>query len=165
VAGFEPVQLLTGLVHLLRQFKSGRAQLENVYPAVVSEKGNGTALALIEHVFAPADAPWRELGIIPESGLELKPPFMRFDALRRFGVVLGDDRDHPSCKCGEVIQGKVEPADCPLFGHGCTPLTPIGPCMVSSEGTCAAWFKYGGTKTTRTGVPSADTKGVSPCPA
>ena len=165
VAGFEPVQLLTGLVHLLRQIKSGRAQLENVYPAVVNKKGNGAALALMALVFTPADAPWRELGVIPESGLELRPKFRRFDALRRFGVVLGDDRDHPSCKCGEVIQGKVEPADCPLFDRGCTPLTPIGPCMVSGEGTCAAWFKYGGTKTAIAGLPFAEKTGVSTCPA
>lgn len=165
VAGFEPLQLLTGLVHLLRQIESGRAQLENVYPAVVSENGNGTALSLIAHVFAAADAPWRELGVIPKSGLELRPAFRRFDALRRFGVALGDDQDHPSCRCGEVIQGKVEPAECPLFDRGCTPLTPIGPCMVSSEGTCAAWFKYGGTKTASAGIRSADKRGVSPCPA
>jgi hydrogenase expression/formation protein HypD len=142
VAGFEPQQILSGLLHLARQAAAGQPRLENVYPAVVSEAGNLAAMELIHRVFVVADTPWRALGIIPGSGLELGPAFRQYDALDRFHVTLGEDEDHPACRCGEVIQGKVEPIECSLFENTCTPLTPIGPCMVSSEGTCAAWYKY-----------------------
>jgi hydrogenase expression/formation protein HypD len=142
VAGFEPEQILKGLVHLVRQVVEGRATVENVYASVVSERGNEVARRLLDRAFVVADAPWRELGVIPRSGLELAPAYRRFDALERFGVELGQDEDRPLCRCGEVITGKVEPRECPAFGRSCTPLEPIGPCMVSSEGTCAAWYKY-----------------------
>ncbi len=142
VAGFEPPQILAGLAALLRQVAEGRAEVENVYPAVVSEQGNPAAQRLLEQCFVTADTPWRALGVIPQSGLELAERYRRFDALDRFGIRLGEDRDHPECRCGEVIQGKVAPVDCPLFGTACTPAAPVGPCMVSSEGTCAAWYKY-----------------------
>ena len=143
VAGFEPEQVLAGLVGLTRQVIEGRAEVENVYPAVVGSAGNAVALNLLKQVFVEADAPWRALGVIPGSGLELAPAYRRFDALEKFGVQLGEDEDHPGCLCGEVIQGKAEPRECGLFGEICTPLSPVGPCMVSSEGTCAAWYKYG----------------------
>jgi hydrogenase expression/formation protein HypD len=97
---------------------------------------------MIDRVFCVADAPWRALGVIPKSGLELHPVFRQFDALSRFGIELGEDEDHPSCRCGEVIQGKVQPDECSLFGTVCLPHSPVGPCMVSGEGTCSAWFKY-----------------------
>jgi len=156
VAGFEPEQILTGLVALLRQISEGRAALENVYSAVVSAAGNRVALELLERVFVPADAVWRELGTIPHSGLEFAEPYRRFDAVERFGLTIGEDDDHPGCLCGEVIQGKVEPAECPLFADECTPLNPVGPCMVSSEGTCAAWYKYNRPAgTTRADVPAS----------
>jgi hydrogenase expression/formation protein HypD len=142
VAGFEPEQIFAGLVRLLRQVVERRAAAENVYPAAVSEEGNSVALDLFRRVFVTADAPWRALGVIPQSGFELVPDYERFDALGRFDVELGEDEDHPGCRCGEVIQGKVDPVDCGLFAQACTPLAPIGPCMVSSEGTCAAWYKY-----------------------
>jgi hydrogenase expression/formation protein HypD len=103
-------------------------------------------------VFEPADAVWRAIGTIPRSGLELRGEYGRFDALRRFDVHIGPDYDPPGCRCGEVIQGKADPMDCPLFGQRCTPMRPVGPCMVSGEGTCAAAFKYG-----RIGTPSATT--------
>jgi hydrogenase expression/formation protein HypD len=93
-------------------------------------------------VFVPADTAWRELGVIPMSGFELAPAFESFDALQRFNVELGEDIENPACRCGDVILGRIDPAECKLFDNGCTPLTPIGPCMVSSEGTCAAWHKY-----------------------
>ncbi len=143
IAGFEPEQMLNGLVALVRQVLDNRPAVENAYPGVVSDAGNRVALDLLQRVFVIADAPWRELGIIPHSGLELAPPFARYDALRKFDVQLGEDENHPLCRCGEVICGKLEPCDCPAFATACTPLAPIGPCMVSSEGTCAAWFKYG----------------------
>ena len=90
----------------------------------------------------PQDAPWRALGVMPRSGLELRPEFFAFDALRRFEITLGDDNDPPGCRCGEVITGRCRPVDCALFGTTCTPIYPVGPCMVSTEGTCQAWFKY-----------------------
>jgi len=142
IAGFEPVQIMLGLVALVRQVVEGRPAVENVYRGVVTDAGNRVAQRLLARVFVVADTPWRELGRIPDSGLELAPAFRRFDALERFGVRLGEDQAHPLCRCGEVITGKVEPVECPAFGMECTPLNPIGPCMVSSEGTCSAWFKY-----------------------
>lgn len=142
VAGFEPLQMLLGVRQLLRQTLEGRAELENVYPACVHTDGNQTAVDLMREIFREDDVPWRALGSIPLSGLRLAPRFARFDATARFDIVEGDDVDHPGCRCGEVIQGRVEPSDCPLFGNPCTPHNPIGPCMVSSEGTCAAWYRY-----------------------
>lgn len=142
VTGFEPEQMLRGLVHLVRQTRDGSACLENVYGAVVRPEGNAAAQALFRRVFVEADTAWRALGVIPRSGLELAAEYRRFDALERFGLTLGEDEDDPSCRCGEVIQGKVVPTECPLFAGACTPLSPVGPCMVSSEGTCAAWYKY-----------------------
>lgn len=143
VAGFEPRQILAGIAALLGQIERGSARLENVYSAVVSPHGNRHALALIDAVFTPVDTPWRGMGVIPDSGFSLRPEFARFDAARRFDITARDDGDPPGCRCGEVIQGAVEPPQCALFARACTPLRPIGPCMVSSEGTCAAWFRYG----------------------
>ena len=145
VAGFEPRQIMAGLTALARQVVEGRAAVENVYTGVVTEAGNRVALDLLNRVFVPADTAWRELGTISRSGLELAPPFERFDALRRFELTLGEDEDHPLCRCGEIITGQAEPSECPAFGTQCTPLNPIGPCMVSSEGTCSAWYKYNRT--------------------
>ncbi len=145
VAGFEPEQLLAGVAHLLEQIADGRPRLENVYGVAVRPEGNPAARACIAEAFEPADTVWRAMGIIPLSGLALRPPYRRFDALKRFGLAIGPDYDPPGCKCGDVIQGKAVPTDCGLFANRCTPSAPIGPCMVSSEGTCAAWYKYGHT--------------------
>jgi hydrogenase expression/formation protein HypD len=145
VAGFEPPQVLLGLQKLVDQVQAQRSAVENVYTVAVAPRGNEVARALLDDVCVAADAPWRELGVIPNSGLELAPRYQRFDALRRFDITLGEDEDNPMCRCGEVITGKAEPAECPAFAEACTPLTPIGPCMVSSEGTCAAWYKYNRT--------------------
>ncbi|MBI4717971.1 MAG: hydrogenase formation protein HypD [Planctomycetes bacterium] len=143
VAGFEPLGILRALSALLRQVQAGAARLENEYSVAVSASGNQVARRLIEEVFETAAAPWRALGEIPESGLRFRPAFRSFDALERFGIVLGEDEDHAGCRCGEVICGTVLPTECRLFGSVCTPLRPLGPCMVSSEGTCSAWYKYG----------------------
>ncbi|OWY72503.1 hydrogenase formation protein HypD [cyanobacterium TDX16] len=142
VAGFEPLQMLMGIRRLLQQTLDGQARLENVYPACVSSAGNTAAQMLMRKVFRVEDAPWRALGTIRGSGFALAPRFAQFDAMSRFGIILGADADHPDCRCGEVIQGRAEPADCPLFDRACTPMSPVGPCMVSSEGTCAAWHRY-----------------------
>ena len=143
IAGFEPGQILAGLVRLVGQITMGQARLENVYTAAVKPEGNPRALSLIDEVFSIGEAPWRAMGSIPRSGLDIRPEYERHDALRRFGMVLGQDHDPPDCRCAQVIQGKVLPRECPLFGRTCTPRSPVGPCMVSSEGSCAAWFKYG----------------------
>lgn len=144
VTGFEPAQMLKGILHLARQVKTGQATVENVYGVAVDNQGNKTAQEIIHKVFTSGDAVWRAIGTIPESGLHLRPEFRRFDALEHFNVLEGPDVEPPGCRCGQVIQGLADPGDCPLFGTGCTPLKPVGPCMVSSEGTCAAWYKYKG---------------------
>lgn len=154
VAGFEPAQMLAGIRSLLRQSVDGIARIENVYPAAVSRRGNPTAKRLLEEVFVQDDAVWRSLGEIPKSGLRLARRFEQFDAYRRFKLTVGEDDDHPLCRCGEVIQGRAEPKDCSLFGRACTPATPIGPCMVSSEGTCAAWHRFERTHTRGTTKPN-----------
>ncbi|MFH1418403.1 MAG: hydrogenase formation protein HypD [Planctomycetota bacterium] len=142
VAGFEPSQMLDGIRGLLRQIRGRQTKLENVYPVAVSATGNDVAQRMLRQVFVVATTAWRALGGLPGSGLELAPEFERFDALKRFSLTIGPDYDPPGCRCGEVIQGKLKPSDCALFAEGCTPMAPIGPCMVSSEGTCAAWYKY-----------------------
>jgi hydrogenase expression/formation protein HypD len=142
VAGFEPVNMLRGILGLLSQLAEGRAEVENVYGVAVSEQGNQIARKMIDEVFQVAPAVWRAMGTIDASGLALRHRFRRFDALEHFGVAMGGDYEPAGCRCGQVIQGKVEPPACALFGRSCTPLTPVGPCMVSSEGACAAWYKY-----------------------
>ncbi len=155
IAGFEPMQILQGLLHLVRQIKQGEAKLDNAYGIAVKDEGNLTALRLIDEVFEVSDAVWRAMGVIPQSGLEIQQKYAQFDALRRFDLQLGADEDPPGCRCGEVIQGKIEPPQCSLFSQQCTPLHPVGPCMVSSEGTCSAWFKYGVRGTSRASKPRA----------
>jgi len=142
VAGFEPRQMLEGILHLARQAARGESRVENVYGVAVTDEGNVMARRWMDKVFSPAPSVWRAIGTLPESGLELRPAYRRFDALEHFGVSEGDDVSPPGCRCGDVIQGKVSPPECGLFGKACTPVRPVGPCMVSSEGTCAAWYKY-----------------------
>jgi len=142
VAGFEPVNMLEAVAALVGQVAAGVSRVENVYGVAVREEGNPVALRLIDEVFEPAPAVWRAMGTIDGSGLELREKYARFDGFARFALTLGEDYEPAGCRCGEVIQGKVEPTACPLFGKVCTPLAPVGPCMVSSEGTCAAWYKY-----------------------
>jgi hydrogenase expression/formation protein HypD len=143
VAGFELAGMLEAIQRLLAQVAAREARVENAYGAVVSEQGNARARALLDQVFAPGDAVWRAMGTIPGSGLDLRDAYGRFDARARFGLAEGPDLQPPGCLCGEVLQGKADPSDCALFGQSCTPAQPIGPCMVSSEGSCAAWYKYG----------------------
>jgi hydrogenase expression/formation protein HypD len=142
VAGFEARNMLEGIAHLCRQIVDNEARVENVYPAAVHDEGNAVARDLVNRVFEPADETWRAMGVIPQSGLALREEFRRFDARESLGVSLGPDVCPPGCRCGDVIQGKLDPDHCALFGNTCTPLKPVGPCMVSSEGACAAWYKY-----------------------
>ena len=143
VAGFEPEQMLAGIARLTEMVAASRPELDNVYPQVVKPEGNPLARRIIASVFESASANWRALGNIPGSGLAIRPQFSQFDAAKRFGLLAEDAPEPAGCRCGQVITGRCTPADCGLFGSRCTPMDPVGPCMVSSEGTCAAWFKYG----------------------
>ncbi len=144
VAGFETGDLLWAVYALLRQLKEGRPRLENEYTRAVTAKGNQAALAVMERVLEPKGDLWRGLGSLPDSGLALRPEFSAFDAARRFDLPpVICDLPTP-CRCGQVICGLLEPAGCPLFGTACSPDSPVGPCMVSGEGACAAAYHYGG---------------------
>ena len=143
VAGFEPVQIIEGLAEICTQLAEGKPQLKSVYKAVVTENGNETAKKIISRCFEPADGYWRGLGMIEKSTLQLKDKYSRFDAFKRFDVIEDTAEDTSGCRCGEVLCGLIEPPECKLFGKVCSPRTPVGPCMVSSEGACSAFFKYG----------------------
>jgi hydrogenase expression/formation protein HypD len=119
------------------------SRVENEYRRVVSWEGNRRAQAILAQVFVPCDAAWRGIGVIPGSGLEIAPAFAPFDAARALPMAVEEPREHAGCRCGEILQGKITPFDCPLFATVCTPEAPVGACMVSSEGTCAAAHKYG----------------------
>jgi hydrogenase expression/formation protein HypD len=142
VAGFEPVQIVEALADICRQVAAKKPELKSVYGAVVSEEGNRVAQAVIDEVFDSADGYWRGLGLIPQSTLVLKDAYRSLDAFARLGVKERPTAELGGCRCGEVLCGRIEPPQCPLFGKTCTPEHPVGPCMVSSEGTCAAWHKY-----------------------
>ncbi|MHC4474985.1 MAG: hydrogenase formation protein HypD [Planctomycetota bacterium] len=143
VAGFEPIQIIEALAEICRQLSAGKAELKSIYDAVVTEQGNKTAQVLIDECFEATDGYWRGVGKIDESTLKLRGKYSRFDALRRFDIEGTPHEDTTGCRCGEVLCGLIEPPECSLFSKSCTPQKPIGPCMVSTEGTCAAWFKYG----------------------
>jgi hydrogenase expression/formation protein HypD len=142
VAGFEPLDILYGIEGLLRQKIAGQATVDNQYNRVVRPDGNRVAQRLVAHYLMPADVSWRGLGVIPASGLVLRPEFARFDAWERYGMILQPGRVNPGCLCGEVLKGKRRPAQCALFGVACHPDHPLGPCMVSSEGSCAAEYRF-----------------------
>jgi hydrogenase expression/formation protein HypD len=142
VAGFDPVQILSGIAAILRQRAEGRSKVESVYP-VVSREGNIEALSLLRETFRTCDATWRGFGVLPASGLRLQDRFERFDASVRFDLPDEKAQDPPGCRCGDVLRGRLPPEECELFEARCNPRSPIGPCMVSSEGACAAAFKYG----------------------
>ncbi|HOX08448.1 MAG TPA: hydrogenase formation protein HypD [Planctomycetota bacterium] len=143
VAGFEPLDLLLGVEMLLAQLAEGRPRVEIAYRRAVRPEGNPQARRLTELVFEPADAVWRGIGTLPASGLAFRSEFRDFDAAARFGLPTPEVPEPDGCRCGEVLTGHVTPRDCPLFGNVCTPEDPVGPCMVSSEGCCAARYRYG----------------------
>ncbi|HOP40668.1 MAG TPA: hydrogenase formation protein HypD [Geobacteraceae bacterium] len=143
VTGFEPADILQGVAMLVSQVVERRSRVENQYRRFVTQEGNSKARELVNQVFVPSDAVWRGLGIIPGSGLEIAPVFARFDAEKALPVEVEEPREPEGCLCGEVLKGKITPFDCPLFGSACTPERPVGACMVSSEGSCAAAYKYG----------------------
>jgi hydrogenase expression/formation protein HypD len=143
VSGFEPADLLRGVLACVRRLEAGRAGLENAYGRVVRGEGNPQAQALLAEVFTVVDRPWRGLGLIPGGGLDLAPAFADLDARRRFGLDgLGEEEEGGPCIAGRILQGRASPDQCPAFGRECTPEHPLGAPMVSSEGACAAWFRY-----------------------
>lgn len=149
VAGFEPMQIIEGLAEICRQLAAGKPELKSIYTAVVTEKGNATAKKIINECFEAADGYWRGLGKIKKSTLKLKDKYSQFDAFKRFNIAETAGGERNGCRCGEVLRGLIEPQECELFAKSCTPQQPVGPCMVSSEGACAAWFKYGRKKRTQ----------------
>ena len=142
VAGFEPADILEAVRRLVEQIENGAPQLENAYPRAVSEEGNPKARAVMDTVFEPADAVFRGIGLIPGSGLRIRSAFADHDAAVQMPVEVPDSKEPAGCACGAILTGAKTPPECRLFGNACTPENPIGPCMVSSEGTCAAYYRF-----------------------
>ena len=143
VTGFEPVDLLEGILMAVRQLEGGEARLENQYRRAVRDEGNVPARTAVGCVFEVTDRAWRGLGVIGKSGLALRPRFEEFDAFARFGIHLGTASEPGECLSGLVLQGLRKPMECPAFATRCTPEHPLGAPMVSSEGACAAYYHYG----------------------
>ena len=142
IAGFEPADILQAISRLVTQIESGTARLENAYPRAVTPAGNMKARTLMDDIFMTVDARWRGIGMIPSSGMEIKNRFVAHDAQQAFDIPVPASQEPAGCKCGEILKGKKTPPECPLYRTSCTPTDPVGPCMVSSEGTCAAYYKY-----------------------
>lgn len=142
IAGFEPIDILQAILLLIQQNEKGEPALENAYPRAVSDQGNEKAKMIMNQVFEVCDAPWRGLGEIPSGGMRLKKEFHRFDAAIKFGVDMPDMPEPKGCACGEILMGLKTPEECVLYKKRCTPMNPVGPCMVSSEGSCAAFYRY-----------------------
>ncbi len=143
VTGFEPLDLLQGVLMLVKQLEEGRSEVENQYTRAVRREGNSAARQRVAEVFEVTDRAWRGIGEIPSSGLRLRAAFARFDAETRFGFVPEQSEEASECIAGLVLQGLQRPYDCPAFGTRCTPDSPLGAPMVSSEGACAAYFHFG----------------------
>jgi hydrogenase expression/formation protein HypD len=143
VTGFEPADVMQGVEMLVRQAVTGVSKVEVQYNRVVKWEGNRKAQGVLAEVFAVCDAGWRGIGVIPGSGLAIGVKYAAFDAEQAIPVAVEEPREHQGCCCGEILKGKMAPFACPLFATACTPETPVGACMVSSEGTCAAAYKYG----------------------
>jgi hydrogenase expression/formation protein HypD len=142
VSGFEPADILQAVYMLVKQLEAGDAKLENEYRRAVTFEGNEKARQIMYQVFEPADAPWRGIGPIPESGLKIRKEFDSFNAEKKFDLSVPDSKEPKGCACGEILLGLKTPPECPLYKKVCTPGDPVGPCMVSTEGTCAAYYKY-----------------------
>jgi len=142
VTGFQSSDILYAIYLLLRQIVEGKPHVETQYSRLVSDDGNPDALKIMYRVFEPCDSSWRGLGLIPKSGLKLRGEFSRFDFSNRFDVSTAESSEPEGCLCGEVLRGKKEPHDCALFGSACTPEAPVGACMVTTEGTCQAYYRY-----------------------
>jgi hydrogenase expression/formation protein HypD len=145
VAGFEPLDLLSAIAELVHAAVTATPTVVNSYGRSVRPEGNPIAQAMMTRVFEIGPARWRGFGEIPASGLALREAFAPFDAARRFPIEIEPAEKPTACRCGEVLRGLIAPPDCALFRRVCTPRNPVGPCMVSAEGACAAYFKYEGT--------------------
>jgi hydrogenase expression/formation protein HypD len=143
ITGFEAKEIIEGILMIVRQIAQKRTAVEIQYRSVVREEGNPRAVELLDRYFEPADAYWRGIGVIPGSGLKLRERYSAFDANRKFNPPVSDAMEPEFCSCGDILRGVKIPTECALFGTGCTPDAPVGPCMVSTEGSCAAYFKYG----------------------
>jgi hydrogenase expression/formation protein HypD len=143
VAGFEPMQIIDAIAEICKQLADNKPSVASVYPAAVNTIGNKTAQKIVSEVFDEADGYWRGLGLIAQSTLKLKKEFSEYDAEKQLNIEFIPEEDLTGCRCGEVLCGLIDPPQCAMFGNECTPDKPIGPCMVSSEGACSAWFKYG----------------------
>lgn len=142
IGGFEPLDILRAILEMTEQLKEGRAEVVNCYKRAVGDEGNLNARRMMDKVFSVEDSLWRGLGNIPQSGLGINDSFARFDAKKEFGLETKEVSPLPGCRCGEVLKGLIRPDECPLFAKACTPAKPVGPCMVSTEGSCAAYYKY-----------------------
>ncbi len=142
VGGFEPTDLLQAIHLLVQQIEGGSPALENAYPRAVTSAGNVRAREVMDTVFTHSDAVWRGIGVIPGSGLAFRESYAAFDAARKFSVDVDDVPEPPGCACGDILMGLKIPPACALYKKRCTPVNPVGPCMVSSEGTCAAYYRY-----------------------
>ena len=142
IAGFEPIDILQAILMLAKQIEDNAPKLENAYKRAVNFDGNPKALSTMNAVFETADASWRGLGVIPLSGLKIKKEYEAFDAQNVFDIKLAESKEPKGCACGEILLGLKTPPQCPLYKTICTPMQPVGPCMVSSEGTCAAYYRY-----------------------
>jgi hydrogenase expression/formation protein HypD len=144
IAGFEPLDVMQAILMLVRQLNEGRAEVENEFTRAVTRDGNLKAQSLVAEVFELRKTfEWRGLGWVPDSGLQIREKFAAYDAEKRFALPCQSVADHPACECGAIIRGVKKPLDCKVFGTVCTPDNPIGSCMVSSEGACAAYYTYG----------------------
>ncbi len=146
IAGFEDFDLLASALELIAMIEQGQAECRNSYARVVKKGGNPRAMEIMHRVFENAPSVWRGIGSIPESGLVLRDEFSDFDAEKKFAVDVMPAKEHPSCRCGELLRGLILPTECPLYGKACLPDDPVGPCMVSSEGPCAAYYRYQGVR-------------------
>jgi hydrogenase expression/formation protein HypD len=162
IAGFEPLDMLQAVADLVDMIETQQPAVSNTYQRTVTWQGNQTALAVMDRVFERDTADWRGLGRLPASGLTFREEFSPFDAARLFAVDPGPTREHRGCLCGEVLRGTVLPPECPLFARACTPARPIGPCMVSAEGACAAYYQFGNATATPGGAPSRSTSTAIP---
>ena len=143
VTGFEAGEIIEGILMIVRQIAKGEAKVENAYPTVVRPEGNPRAVEVLNDIFEPSDAYWRGIGVLPGTGLKLREKYREFDAEARFRPESTGIAEPELCSCGDILRGVKVPTECPLFGTGCTPDGPVGPCMVSTEGSCAAYYKYG----------------------
>ena len=146
VTGFEPLEILRSILRLLIMIDKGSAEVDNEYKSVVSANGNIAALKVLNQVYESVDANWRGIGQIKASGLKMREEFAEFDIEKVEPIQVESLSRKTACRCGDVLRGVINPTNCPLFGKACVPTHAIGPCMVSVEGVCAAWYKYGGSR-------------------